>query len=86
MAVHQPLNANRVAARARPASNSSLTSGQKTGLVLVAALCGPALFKRWADKPASEKVDLSGFNIVTHYDIPAIEKLDNTVRIEFCAS
>jgi len=33
-----------------------------------------------------EKVDLSSFNIVTHYDKPAIERMDSTVRIEFCSS
>ena len=34
----------------------------------------------------AEKVDLSSFNIVTTYDKPAIEKFDDTLRIEFCAS
>ena len=88
MAVGQPINRDRVAAK-RPQSSASgdgLTSSQKTGLVLVAALCGPALLKKWYEKPASEKVDLSGFNIVTAYDTPAIERMDSTVRIEFCSS
>lgn len=52
----------------------------------LAVLVGPSLLKKFYEKPASEKVDLSGFNIVTSYDTPAIEKLDNTLRIEFCAS
>jgi len=89
MAVGQPINAQRVAAKGRSTgvpNGAGLTSGQKTGLVLVAALCGPALLKRWAEKPAAEKVDLSGFNIVTSYDTPAIERMDSTVRIEFCSS
>jgi len=42
------------------------------------------LKKVW-EKPVSE-VDLSSFNIVTKYDTPAIERRDNTLRIEFCAS
>jgi len=89
MAIGQPINRDR-ATKGRTSggsvSGSGLTGGQKAGMVLVAALCGPALLKRWADKPAAEKVDLSGFNIVTSYDTPAIEKLDSTVRIEFCSS
>ena len=89
MAVGQALNRDRVApkrAQSSSGSGSGLTGGQKAGMMLVAALCGPALLKRWADKPASEKVDLSGFNIVTAYDTPAIERMDSTVRIEFCSS
>ena len=86
MAIGQPINAARAGkARAAPPA-AGLTGGQKAGIVLVAALCGPALLKRWMDKPASEKVNLNGFNIVTHYDTPAIEKMDSTVRIEFCSS
>ncbi|KOO35734.1 hypothetical protein Ctob_014889 [Chrysochromulina tobinii] len=83
MAVGQPINRDRVAAK-RPQSSASgngLTSSQKTGLVLVAALCGPALLKKWYEKPASEKVDLSGFNIVTAYDTPAIERMDSTLGV-----
>ena len=52
--------------------------------MLAAALCGPAVLKKFYDEP--EKVDLSSFNMVTSYDTPAIEKLDSTLRIEFCAS
>ena len=53
---------------------------------LAALLVGPSLLKKFYEKPAAEKVDLSSFNIVTKYDAPAIEKMDNTLRIEFCAS
>lgn len=38
------------------------------------------------EKLTAENVDLSSFNIVTDYDVPAIEKMDNTLRIQFCAS
>ena len=62
------------------------TSTQKAVGVLLAVLVGPSLLKKFYEKPASEKVDLSSFNIVTSYDVPAIEKLDSTLRIEFCAS
>ena len=78
MAIGQPIN-KVPKGRAVAPSGGGLTQGQKTGLVLVAALCGPALFKRWMDKPAADKVDLSGFNIVTNYDTPAIEKMDSTL-------
>ena len=50
---------------------------------LVAVFCGPALLKKFADKP-KEAVDLSSFNIVTSYETPAIQKMDSTLRIEFC--
>ena len=78
------------AQRARPApaakapSNGALTGGQKAMFMLAAVLIGPAVLKKFYDQP--EKVDLSSFNIVTHYDTPAIEKMDSTVRIEFCSS
>ena len=72
------------AARAAPPPASGFSSGQKVGLMLAAALCGPAVLKKFYDEP--EKVDLSSFNMVTSYDTPAIEKLDSTLRIEFCAS
>lgn len=62
-----------------------LTANQKAVLGLAALLVGPAAFKKYMDTPA-EKVDLSSFNIVTKYDVPAIEKRDDTLRIEFCAS
>ena len=63
-----------------------LTPNQKIFLGLAAVLVGPAMLKSYIDKPADEKVDLSAFNIVTKYDTPGIEKLDNVVRIEFCES
>jgi len=53
-------------------------------LIFGAILIGPAVLKKFYDQP--DKVDLSSFNIVTHYDTPAIEKMDSTLRIEFCAS
>lgn len=46
--------------------------------MLAAVLIGPSIVKKFYEKPASEKVDLSSFNIVTHYDKPAIEKMDST--------
>lgn len=64
-------------------TSGGLTSSQKVLIALVAVLVGPSLLKKVYDKPVE---DLSSFNIVTHYDVPAIEKIDNTVRIEFCAS
>ena len=52
--------------------------------MLAAALVGPAVMKKMYDKP--DTVDLSSFNIVTSYDTPAIERMDSTLRIEFCAA
>ena len=69
----------------RGSTSGALTGGQKAALLLGAVLLGPAVLKKLYDQPP-EKVDLSSFNIVTHYDTPAIEKMDSTVRIEFCAS
>ena len=68
----------------KPASNGNLTGAQKAVLLLGAVLVGPSLLKKFYDQP--EKVDLSSFQMVTHYDTPAIEKMDSTVRIEFCSS
>lgn len=65
---------------------TGLTSTQKRVAGLIILLVGPSMVKKWMEKPAAEKVDLSSFNIVTHYDKPAIEKMDSTLRIEFCAS
>jgi len=62
-----------------------LSSSHKGLLALAAILVGPSVMKKVWDKPVSE-VDLSSFNIVTQYDTPAIQKLDSTLRIEFCAS
>lgn len=53
---------------------------------LAALLVGPALLMQFWDKAATEKVDLSSFNIVTHYDTPAAEMMDSTLRIQYCAS
>ena len=81
------VNSGRPAPKAASSSGGgSLTSTQKTLLIGLAVLVGPSAVKKFYEKPASEKVDLSGFNIVTSYETPAIEKLDNTLRIEFCAS
>jgi len=66
--------------------SSSITGGQKALLILAAVLFGPAIQKEMYDKATSEKVDLSDFNIVTHYDEPAITRMDDTVRIQFCAN
>lgn len=74
--------------RKPPASaggGGGLTSGQKALGVLAAVLCGPAVLKKVYESPV-EKVDLSSFNIVSHYDTPAIERRDSTLRIEFCSS
>lgn len=80
------VNSGRLAPK--PAARSvdgGFTSGQKAAVGLLAVLCGPALVKKMTETPV-EKVDLSSFNIVTHYDKPAIERMDSTVRIEFCSS
>jgi len=70
--------------RPKPSSsNGALTGGQKAALLLAAVLIGPAAMKKLYEAP-KENVDLSTFNIVTKYDTPAIEKMDSTVRIEFC--
>lgn len=67
-------------------TGGALTSTQKAVGILAAVLVGPSVLKKWYEKPAAEKVDLSAFNIVTNYDTPAIERRDSTLRIEFCAS
>ena len=78
------------AARPRPTGKPAapvgggLTGGQKAALMLGAVLVGPAVMKKFYEEP--EKVDLSAFNMVTSYDTPAIERLDSTLRIEFCSS
>jgi hypothetical protein len=63
--------------------SGGFTSNQKAIFALVAVLMGPSMLKKFYDKPVE---DLSSFNIVTHFDVPAIERMDNTLRIEFCAS
>ena len=70
----------------KSSGDGSLTGTQKTILLGLAVFVGPSLVKKFYDKPAGEKVSLDGFNIVTKYETPAIEKMDNTLRIEFCAS
>ena len=67
-------------------SGGGLTANQKMVIGLLAVLVGPSLVKKWYEKPASEKVDLSMYKIVTSYKTPAIDQHDNTLRIEFCAS
>ena len=64
--------------------SGGLTSNQKMMIGLLAVLVGPSILKKVYDKPSD--VDLSSFNIVTHYDVPAIQKMDSTLRVEFCAS
>ena len=64
--------------------SGGLTANQKMLLGLAAVLIGPSVLKKVYDKPS--EVDLSSFNIVTHYDVPAIQKMDDTLRVEFCAS
>lgn len=64
--------------------SGGLTSNQKVLIGLAAVLFAPSLLKRMYDKPT--EVDLSSFNIVSHYDVPAIQKMDDTLRIEFCSS
>lgn len=63
-----------------------LSQNQKALFALAALLVGPAMLKQFYNKSKEEKVDISQWNIATKYDTPAIEKLDSTVRIEFCAS
>ena len=67
-------------------SGGGFTQNQKMLFGLVAVLVGPSLVKKWSEKPASEKVDLSMYKIVTESKTPAIDKHDSTLRIEFCAS
>lgn len=67
-------------------SSGGITGAQKAILILAAVLVGPAILKQVYDKVTTETVDASAFNIVTHYDTPAIEMMDDTVRIQFCAS
>lgn len=64
--------------------SGGLSSNQKMLFGLAAVLFGPSMLKKLYNKPSD--VDLSSFNIVTHYDVPAIQKMDSTVRIEFCSS
>mmetsp|Transcript_9386 Transcript_9386/g.29630 ORF Transcript_9386/g.29630 Transcript_9386/m.29630 type:complete len:87 (-) Transcript_9386:766-1026(-) len=72
----------------RPSSRPMLTETQRTLAVLVAVLVLPSLALRsWRQMRAEEGVDLSRLSIsTTPFDTPSIDKLDNTVRIEYCAS
>jgi len=72
--------------KAAAVSSGGVTSAQKTLLIVAAVLVGPAVLKTVYDKVTAETVDLSDFNIVTKYDTPAIEMMDDTVRIQFCAN
>jgi len=63
--------------------SGGLTPNQKIMFGLAAVLIGPSVLKSMYNKPVE---DLSSFNIVTHYDTPAIQRMDSTLRIEFCAS
>lgn len=69
-------------------SRPLLTDTQRTIVALAAVLVLPSLALRsWRAMRAEEQVDLSRFKISTEpFDTPAIEKLDGTVRIEFCVS
>jgi len=66
------------------------SSGQgglgQIALALAAVLIGPAILMQIYEKVTAEDVDLSDFNIVTHYDKPAAEMMDSVVRIQFCAN
>lgn len=67
-------------------SGGGVTSAQKALFILAAIMVGPALLQQLYEKVSAEKVDLSDFNLVTNYDTPAIDMMDNTVRIQFCAN
>ena len=71
--------------RSSSRGGGGLTSNQKAVIGLAAILVGPALLKKFYEKP-KEVVDLSTYNIVTHYETPAIDRRDSTLRIEFCQS
>jgi len=77
-------NGKAVSSTPQQASESS-GLGQ-IALVLAAVLIGPAIIMQIYEKVTAEDVDLSNFNIVTHYDKPAAEMMDSVVRIQFCAS
>lgn len=65
--------------------SGGFTSSQKGMFALAALLCGPAILKRVYDTPKDD-VDISAWNMVTSYETPAIDRIDDTLRIEFCAS
>lgn len=78
----------RVQQGAAGSSRRGLTSQQRTALSICAVLVLPSLalrsFNAWR---RDEKVDLSAFAVSAQpFDTPAIEKVDGTVRIEFCMS
>mmetsp|Transcript_42834 Transcript_42834/g.69163 ORF Transcript_42834/g.69163 Transcript_42834/m.69163 type:complete len:108 (-) Transcript_42834:25-348(-) len=67
-------------------SAGGLTAAQKAVLGLAALLIGPSLLLGLYEKATTETVDLSTFNLVTQYETPAIEMMDDTARIQFCSS
>lgn len=67
-------------------SAGGVGSTQKALLIIAAVLIGPAVLKQVYDKVTTESVDLTDFNVVTQYDTPAIDMMDDTVRIQFCAN
>jgi len=78
------------AAKKTTSATSSVSAGgasaQKALLILAAVCIGPAILQQLYIKVTTESVDLSDFNVVTQYDTPAIEMMDDTVRIQFCSS
>lgn len=66
--------------------SAGLTAVQKAVICFAAVMIGPSLVMQLYEKVMTEEVDISSFNIVTHYEKPAIEMMDNVVRIGFCAS
>lgn len=67
-------------------TSAGLTSVQKAVLGGAAVLILPSMLMQLYEKTQTEQVDLSSFNLVTHYDKPASEMFDNTLRIQYCAS
>ena len=63
-----------------------ITGNQKAIMCVVAVLIGPSLLQQLYEKVTTEEVDISSFNMVTHYDKPATEMIDDTLRIQFCAN
>eukprot|EP00929_Paragymnodinium_shiwhaense_P007541 TRINITY_DN111462_c0_g1_i1.p2 TRINITY_DN111462_c0_g1~~TRINITY_DN111462_c0_g1_i1.p2 ORF type:complete len:109 (-),score=30.14 TRINITY_DN111462_c0_g1_i1:477-803(-) len=89
--VTEVVNDGRPPPRAPSSSTSSSKGGgltylQKMALGAAAVFVGPSLLLQAYDKLTTESVDLSSFNVVTQYDKPATEMMDDTVRIQFCAS
>jgi hypothetical protein len=70
------------------ATRPMLSDRQRTWVGVLAALVLPSLALRSYRQFRSEKtMDLSRFSISAEpFSTPAIDKLDGTVRIEFCTS